>query len=244
MSDELRLPDDLAACEARLASEPLPASRIDRDQLMYRAGWAACEAQLASENPSSLLKNGIGSRTSAQKFGDSESGERACPTFQRAARRRVVAAWSLASAALAASIAVAVTLQLGPTSSLDVGNVKQAPATTPVNQNATPTNGSATNLAAGGSSTPSWAAASQPLDRSWSLPFISGQPLTLAARFDRAADLLGKPASAAVEDTSIQPPKTAWQLMQEYLPQSPLTESKQSTGLFWMLRPQRHGETI
>jgi hypothetical protein len=32
--------------------------------------------------------------------------------------------------------------------------------------------------------------------------------------------------------------------MQEYLPQSPLTESKQSTGLFWMLRPQRHGETI
>ncbi len=41
MSDELRLPDELAACEARLAARLLPASGIDRDQLMYRAGWAA-----------------------------------------------------------------------------------------------------------------------------------------------------------------------------------------------------------
>jgi hypothetical protein len=217
MSDELRLPDDLAACEARLASEPLPASRIDRDQLMYRAGWAAYEAQAARLN--------------------------LCPS-NGTARKGRVAAWSLASAALAASIAVAVALHLRPASSLDVANVKRAQADTPVNQNAGPKNHPATNLAADESSTPFLAAASQPVDRPWSLPFFSGQPLTLASRFDRAADLAGKPASAAVEDISIQPSKTAWQLMQEYLPQSSLTDSKQSTGLFWLLRPQQHGETI
>ena len=43
--DEPRLPDELAAFEAALAARALPAPRIDRDQLMYRAGWAACEAQ-------------------------------------------------------------------------------------------------------------------------------------------------------------------------------------------------------
>jgi hypothetical protein len=89
MSDELRLPDELAACEARLAALPLAASRIDRDAVLYRAGWAACEA--ARTSPAVL------------------------PSIAATgARSRTVAAWSAASAALAASLAVAVTLVLQP----------------------------------------------------------------------------------------------------------------------------------
>ena len=84
MSDELRLPDELAACEARLAAMPLPASRIDRDELMYRAGWVAGveTTRLAA------------TRVTASK--------------------RSTASLCAASAALAASLAVAVTWQFRP----------------------------------------------------------------------------------------------------------------------------------
>lgn len=84
-SEELRLPEELAALEALLAAKPLAATGIDRDQLMYRAGWAACEAQVSS------------------------------PALQGGARegildRRRIATWSFASASLAAAIAVTATL--------------------------------------------------------------------------------------------------------------------------------------
>lgn len=85
MSDELKLPADLAACEARLAAQPLPALSLNRDELMYRAGWAAAEAarvQVVSPPSKGGARGGI----------------------------RDVAIWSAASAALAASLAVAVTL--------------------------------------------------------------------------------------------------------------------------------------
>jgi hypothetical protein len=85
MSDELRLPDHLAACEAQLAAQVLPASGINRDELMYRAGWAAGAetARLAVVSPPP-------------------------------SRGGIIASWSLASAAVAASIAVIVMLQLRP----------------------------------------------------------------------------------------------------------------------------------
>jgi hypothetical protein len=86
MSDELRLPDRLAACEAELAAQPLPASTINRDELLYRAGWAAAEAEFSS---GALV-----------------------PASTAWSKRGIVATWSAASAALAASIAVAVTLSL------------------------------------------------------------------------------------------------------------------------------------
>jgi hypothetical protein len=88
MSDELRLPDDLGALEARLAAQALPASGVNRDELMYRAGWAAAEAKLAEARPRA-----------------------AAPSPHHPPRQvRSLAAWSLSSAALAASLAVAVTL--------------------------------------------------------------------------------------------------------------------------------------
>jgi hypothetical protein len=90
MSDELRLPDDLAACEARLAAQSLPATAINRDELMYRAGWAAGveSTRLAALNP---------------------------PPWKGGARGGIrLAAASLASAAVAASLAVAATLHWGP----------------------------------------------------------------------------------------------------------------------------------
>ncbi len=89
MSDELRLPDHLAACEAQLAAQALPASGINRDELMYRAGWAAGAetARLAVVNP---------------------------PLSKGGTRGGTTAAWSLTSAAVAASIAVILTLQVRP----------------------------------------------------------------------------------------------------------------------------------
>ena len=44
MSDEYDLPSELANFEAQLRQEPLPATGIDRDRLMYQAGWAAAES--------------------------------------------------------------------------------------------------------------------------------------------------------------------------------------------------------
>lgn len=103
MSDELRLPDDLAACEARLAAMAPAASGIDRDQLLYRAGWAAGAetARLAVATPPPL-KGGL---------------RRVQPSGARGGifTLRTTALCSAASAALAASLAVAMTLQWKPT---------------------------------------------------------------------------------------------------------------------------------
>lgn len=85
MSDDLRLPDELAAFEALLAAQPLPVLGINRDQLLYQAGWSACEAQRVQPRPS------VGDRLESRE-------------------RRRTAAWSLASAAVAASLAVTATL--------------------------------------------------------------------------------------------------------------------------------------
>lgn len=84
MPDDLRLADQLAACEARLAAHPLASSSINRDELLYRAGWAACEAH---RQPAAALRPANPSRAK-------------------------ILAWSTASAALAASLAVAATLRL------------------------------------------------------------------------------------------------------------------------------------
>lgn len=101
--DDLRLPDELAALEALLAAKPLAAAGIDRDQLMYRAGWAACEAALMQPRPSA------GGRVASLEMA---TGSRGYPRAEpgAAGERRRSATWSLGSAALAASLAVAATL--------------------------------------------------------------------------------------------------------------------------------------
>lgn len=100
--DEPRLPDELAALEALLAAKPLAAVRIDRDQLMYRAGWAACEAQC---QPRPLAGGPLEVRprlAAMETYPPAEPGA--------IWERRRTLAWSLGSAALAASIAVMATL--------------------------------------------------------------------------------------------------------------------------------------
>ena len=44
MSEEPRLPEDLMALEARLAARSLPPVALERDDVLYRAGWAAATA--------------------------------------------------------------------------------------------------------------------------------------------------------------------------------------------------------
>ena len=89
MSDELRLPDELAACEAHLAGEPLPAVGINRDELLYRAGWVAAEAAIERRLAMPVTSKEL-SKQGSSRFG-------------------TTAAWSLASAVVAASLAVVVT---------------------------------------------------------------------------------------------------------------------------------------
>ena len=98
--DDLRLPDELAAYEARLAATPLAASTLGRDELLYRAGWAAAEAELARRAAATVVAAPLGTS------------------------RRVTAAWSAASAALAACLAVAITWSFAvrPTQAPTVAN--------------------------------------------------------------------------------------------------------------------------
>ena len=100
--DEPRLPDELAAFEAALAARALHAPRIDRDQLMYRAGWAACETQC---QPRPLAGGRLEVRPRPATV---ETYPPAEPEAKRERRRTL--AWSLGSAALAASMAVMATL--------------------------------------------------------------------------------------------------------------------------------------
>jgi hypothetical protein len=121
-SEELRLPEELAALEALLAAKPLAAAGIDRDQLMYRAGWAACDAALMQPRPSAggrleVLETSAGTR----RYPPAEPGA------ARGRRRTMV--WSLGSAALAASIAVMATLEWQGSTSL--GEKERAEGETP-----------------------------------------------------------------------------------------------------------------
>src|SRR5690606_26157913 len=106
MADEMRLPEELAAFEALLAARALPASRLDRDQVMYRAGWAACEAEFYPPPSKERARGGISDR-------------------------RQTVGWSGVSAALAASIAVAVTLGWVRMEQSEVADAERAGAETP-----------------------------------------------------------------------------------------------------------------
>jgi hypothetical protein len=101
-SEELRLPEELAALEALLAAKPLAAAGIDRDQLMYRAGWAACEAALMQPRPSA------GGRLEVPQA--PVAVETYPPAEPGAARVRRTVLWAAGSAALAASLTVMATL--------------------------------------------------------------------------------------------------------------------------------------
>ncbi len=100
--EELRLPDELAALEALLAAQPLAAAGIDRDQLMYQAGWAACEAQWQPRPSAGGRVASLEMAADSRRYPRAELGD--------VRERRRLATWSLASAALAASLAVATTL--------------------------------------------------------------------------------------------------------------------------------------
>jgi hypothetical protein len=232
MSDELRLPDDLAACEARLAAQPLPGSRLDRDQLMYRAGWAACESRLVVPNPPpSKVEEGPG---------------------RRGARGGITAAWSFASAAVAASIAVTITLQLQLPSQMPLASVSDAQrpqqASVPRGQIAQPSeNRRPANESNGGLA--NFALFTQPrsLAPSSAPLFWAARSQTLPGAGDatiyQVAALRGPGAAGPTEAA-----KTARQLLNEYLPASSADANPQGKlpriRFDWLWNPPRSGETI
>lgn len=87
--EDSSLTSDLTRIETLLAKRTVPASQIDRDDLLYRAGWTAAEAQLC-DTPR-------------------ETASRQTSHINIAWRQIGIA--SLASAALAASLAVGISLQ-------------------------------------------------------------------------------------------------------------------------------------
>ena len=86
------LPDDLVQCESILAHMSLPRSRLQRDELIYRVGWAAAEVHAQS-----VTGQGVEPSRSSPGTGG-----------------RSTLAWSVASAAIAASLAVVITLRIQP----------------------------------------------------------------------------------------------------------------------------------
>ena len=213
MSDELRLPDDLAALEARLAAQSLPASGVNRDELMYRAGWAACEAR----------------------------GRGALPLVDRSPRpaSSQVAAWSLASAALAASLAVAATLFLqsprGVQLATESNSIPPADARTAV---ATAAQSPAMAPAQVAAFADYVTLISDPDARDFVSPLLAIQRRQL--RFDSR-----RSAPETVANVISAPsPKTASQLRDEYLPTLNQPHSDRRTPLVWPWSTPATGESI
>jgi hypothetical protein len=207
MSDELRLPDHLAACEARLAAQMLPASGINRDELLYRAGWAAGAetARLAVVTPS-----------------PSKGG----------ARGGITAAWSLTSAAVAASIAVVVTLQMQSLESRHVvaqpADVSPQWAAEDVEPKPATTLAPRVELARASAKTPN-------VGRLQTTGLIG---LRQRAMSNVWAEAPGKATTAS--DTAMAPaPQTARELMQEFMP-------AESTRQYdsWPWKPTSSGDSI
>jgi hypothetical protein len=123
MADEMRLPEELAAFEALLAARALPASRLDRDQVMYQAGWTAREAQF---QPRALPG---GRHALPEEVAVARDYPRAEPGARGMLRRTM--AWSCASAALAASLAVAVTLGWSSAEQSEIAEAERAGGETP-----------------------------------------------------------------------------------------------------------------
>lgn len=189
MSEEMRLPDDLAACEARLAAFELPSAGIDRDALLYQAGWAAAMSHLGVVEKLDPLTVEAGSRR--RRAGAGKTG-------------LTTAAWSLASAAVAASIAVVATLQLRPPRVVEVAAPVEAPRVamaSPPEASAVH-EGSAQNIRLAPSRT----------------SFNSG---LIALRQRALSDALAEPtrrAAATDEDEVVAEAKSARELLQEMLP--------------------------
>ncbi len=186
MSDELRLPEKLAACEALLAAKPLAATGIDRDQLLYRAGWAA------------------GAETA------------------RLARGRI-AAWSFGSAAVAASLAVTIALQLRPGDGRDsIARIEDPVSVPPPVSRAAveprPTTPPGGTIAGRSVADPSAIEVETLL-----ADFATGDRRPLAVRRPMRPSPVDVTQSFAVGDASYSPPaaaKTARQLLEEILPAS------------------------
>ena len=189
MSDELRLPDDLAACEARLAAQALPGTGIDRDRLLYRAGWAACEARLASLNPPpSKVDEGL---------------------WRRGARGGI-ALWSAASAAIAASLAVVLTLQWQPITDRDIA-VKPADVRPAISEQAT-----SRSALESPSTEFKYASLSKISRPQFPAGLLSLRRQTLSDAWSQATNV-----ASTNGERSTPPAKTARELMNEYVPAEP-----------------------
>jgi hypothetical protein len=234
MSDELRLPDDLAACEARLAARSPAPTQINRDQLMYQAGWSACETSLAACNPPpSKVEEGPG---------------------RRGARGGSIAAWSFASAALAASLAVAVTLHVQRSITPDsiatnnsghqIASTKNDGSAKPVMPDVGPTadssasqNNSATFFAAVDSFFSPPAAPPRP-----NAALFAARAISFTGSASDAPPFQLTSVNATPESPAAPPAKTAWQLLDEYLPSA--KKSPRQPSLFWPWKSASKGETI
>jgi len=257
MSDELRLPDDLAAMEARLAAQSLPPSGLNRDELMYRAGWAACETQRSASAPppsqgreqpstvasgdraqggSPLFRTGgiPDAAFTADVSGNAEIALAPLAHPLPSRERGRIAVWSLASAALAASLAVAVTwlvVSPRPTPAPAVPPIAAQPATT------TPLDPSPARAPRAD------AVADYLASLSRGQGAFAGALLVMHRRPDVVEDQRTA-ATEQISDVAAPTPKTARQLRQELLsPHDPTSAGGAAPAFLWPWNARLFGES-
>jgi hypothetical protein len=201
---------------------------------MYQAGWAACEASMAAMNPPpSKVEGGPG---------------------RRGTKRGTIAVWSFTSAALAASLAVAVTLHFEhstTSTSIAENNADPQIASTKNDAIAKPGVPAVRQTAAPAASQNNSAALLATVANFFSPP--ASQPRANSALFAaRAISLDGNstdtapfqltPVNAASDAAAAPPAKTAWQLLDEYLPSA--KKPPRQSGVFWPWNSASLGETI
>jgi hypothetical protein len=207
MSDELRLPDDLAALEARLSAQSLPSSGVSREEVLYRAGWAACEARQSGGAPLQAQSGSV----------------------------RVVG-WSLASAALAASLAVAATLYLHSPRGVPLADQSDRPidaslaaATPAAPQDARPVQAAVADYLE---------LINNPDARDFVTPLLAFHRRQL--RFTRPRSVTETVANGA----AVPSPKTASQLRYEFLPKPTPPSDDRPLPFVWPWTLPATGESI
>lgn len=194
---------DLAACESGLTGMSLPASGIDRDTLLYRAGWAAAEAHAE------------------------RSRERLTPRpASGAAGRRAPLAWCLASALVATSVTVAVVQVWQPSTDRSTQKVADVvrddqPAAEPESM----------RQPAASAPLPAKRTARVPIG--WTASLLTMRDRALLQQLDDPwVKLESRTTASSVEDTVASPPKSSREMLREFLP-LPATQTPNNLRSSW-----------
>ncbi len=196
---DTQLPDDMARCESLLARRSLPQPRLKRDELLYRAGWAAAEVH---GQPHSASDGSAGRGTAI----------------------RTALAWSALSAAVAASVAVAITVRLLPAGAnladpptvVAEESASQAPPT--VDRESKPERKRLVRSSPDRFQRGTWVV--------WNSPLLTMRDRALQQAWNERWSFENGPIRGSrVNDREVAVPKTSREMLQEFLPKPSVNET-------------------